>query len=430
MVKKLLKNNVTLLVQQMSGCKSATIGFYFTVGSRLEKQGEYGISHFTEHMLFKGTSTLTTHQIACTFDKMGAYINAFTEREDVCLYSTLPSSKQNLKTALSMMCAMASDCTFPQNEFEMERNVVLSEISAVLDDDEESAIDCLAASLWHDGDLGRTITGTAEDVLAITREQMAAWYVKYFVHGELTVAAAGCIDEDILISELEKLPMHQKPLNYPYECRFVKNNVWHPGLNLVKADFNRVQVFMMFPYKMPLDEKKYYTLSVFNSLAGDTMSSRLFESLREQSGLCYTVYSFFTIYEDEAFWGAYASCEKDKAVQVVQKLFEEIEKLKTSPILRQEIEDSIEHLCGEETLASQDSEYIMKRLERNHLMGFTNWESDDIIKTVASVRHEEIHSLVDELFDYSKRNVLVYGASLNSRQKKEILCLTKETQSK
>ncbi len=430
MVKKLLKNNVTLLVQQMKGCKSASIGFYFTVGSRLEKEGGYGISHFTEHMLFKGTSTLTTHQIACTFDRMGAYVNAFTEREDVCLYSTLPASNKNLKTALGMMCAMASDCTFPQNEFEMERNVVLSEISAVLDDDEESAIDCLAASLWHDGDLGRTITGTAEDVLAITREQMAVWYAKYFVHGELTVAAAGNIDEDILVSELEKLPMHQKPLNYPYECRFEKNNVWHPGVNLVKADFNRVQVFLMFPYKMPLDEKKYYTLSVFNSLAGDTMSSRLFESLREQSGLCYTVYSFFTIYEDEAFWGAYASCEKDKAVQVVQKLLDEIEKLKSSPIQLQEINDSIEHLCGEETLASQDSEYIMKRLERNHLMGFTNWESDAIIKKVASVTHEEIHSLVDELFDYSKRNVLVYGASLNSRQKKEILCLTKETRSK
>ena len=112
----------------------------------------------------------------------------------------------------------------------------------------------------------------------------------------------------------------------------------------------------------------------------------------------------------------------------MKKLLEEIEKLKSSPILEQEVADSIEHLCGEETLSSQDSEYIMKRLERNYLMGFTNWESGDIIKTVASVSQEEIQNLADELFDFSKRNVLVYGAALNSKQKKEILWLTKQIQ--
>lgn len=425
MFKKLLKNNVTLLVQEMEGCKTVTVGFYFSVGSRMEKKGEYGISHFTEHMLFKGTKDLTTHQIACTFDKMGAYVNAFTEREDVCLYSTLPYSEKNLRTAVGTMCAMASGCTFPNEEFERERNVVLSEISAVLDDDEESAIDCLASCLWKDGTLGRTITGSAEDVLLITREKMMSWYDKYFVHGELTVTAAGCVDTEILIDELEKLPVHQKPLYYPDECRFARDNTWHPGLNLVKAGFKRSQIFVMFPYKASLGEKEYYTLSVFNSLAGDTMSSRFFESLREQSGLCYTVYSFFTIYENEVFWGAYASCEREKTGQVLQKLLEEIKRLKEEGVQMQEINDSIEHLTGEETIASQDSEYIMKRLERNYLMGFSNWSSDDIIKEISSVTKDEIHSLINGLFDFSKQNVLVYGSSLKAKQKKEILCLVK-----
>ena len=174
--KTVLKNNIVLVSEYMPHSHNVALGFMFSVGSRYEKEGERGISHFCEHMLFKGTASRKRRKIVAAFDNVGGLVNAFTERDDVFMYSVLPSSNSNINTALEILCDMAQNCTFPPDEIEKERTVIQNEIYAVEDDIEESSIDCLADFIWHNQSLAQSITGSADDIESITREQLLDWY--------------------------------------------------------------------------------------------------------------------------------------------------------------------------------------------------------------------------------------------------------------
>ena len=217
--KTVLKNNVVLISEYMPHSHNAAIGFMFSVGSRHEKETERGISHFCEHMLFKGTSSRKRRDIVYAFDKMGGLVNAFTERDDVFMYSVLPSSPENISTAVEILCDMTQNCIFPADEIEKERAVIQNEISAVEDDIEESSIDQLADFIWHNQDLAQTITGSADDVASITREQLFDWYKKYIKNGPLTVFISGKFDFETIISMLEKLP-DRKILDCSFNAKF------------------------------------------------------------------------------------------------------------------------------------------------------------------------------------------------------------------
>ena len=323
--KQNLLNNITLITQQVVNSKVTTFGFYFSVGSRFENEGEHGISHFTEHMIFKGTKTKSNRDISLIFDRMGGIFNAFTERENVGVYCTVPSENlENYKTALETLCDLSSNCTFPPEEMEKERGVVQSEILAVLDDPDDSAMDEVASCVWPNQKLSLAITGTSDDVDSITREQMVDWYKKYFAEGELVVIVCGKIFEDILVETLQKLPQHKPSQEFFRHLHFSEKIFWNTENRILKAKFNQTQIFSLYPLSSSLSFEDYISLLIFNSAAGETMSSRLFSSLREKSGLCYSVGSFYTTYENAGLWCAYSVCEKTKAVEVYKKLSEEI----------------------------------------------------------------------------------------------------------
>ena len=219
--KTVFDNNVVLITESESSSRTAAIGFWFAAGSRYENKENRGISHLTEHLLFKGTEKLNTRETALTFDRMGGFVNAFTERENVCLYSVVPSLNGNFETACSCLFDMCENCTFPEDEFSKEKNVVKSEILSLDDDSDESALDELARSVWDDESLSRTIGGTVKEVDSLTLEKVRAFYDEYFVHGELVIVAAGKIDSALLKEKASALPHHrkvpdcQKPLDLP-----------------------------------------------------------------------------------------------------------------------------------------------------------------------------------------------------------------------
>lgn len=413
---QLLRNRVMLITEPVVQAKTAAIGFWFSVGSRYEKKGEYGITHFTEHMIFKGTSSLTSHDISSEFDKIGGYINAFTEREDVCVYCTVPSDssnyshQENIEKALSIMCDMAENSTFDKEEMEKERAVIQNEIVAVDDDAEEAALDEVAEAVWPKQSISRKIGGSVKDVEAITRKAICAWYEKWFAKGELVVCAAGRFNEKKIIELLEKLTLHLEPKKYPMEKHFGSGNVkWHSGPSSVTAKFKQGQYFVLYPFATPVSEKNYYTMSVFNAVAGDSMCSRLFESLREKSGLCYNVYSFFTFYENACAWCAYATSEKSKVKKVMNLLFDEISKLKSSYPTDDEIEIAKQHLVGEETISSENMEYRMKRLARNFQMGLSLFNTEEVSACIQKVTKQDIIHLIDVLLMEEHQAYLIYG---------------------
>ena len=417
--KQLLTNNVMLISEPIAQSSTVAIGFWFSIGSRSETKDCRGITHFTEHLIFKGTATKSTHDIACIFDRIGGYINAYTEKEAVCVYCVVPYSKENFRIALETLCDIAENATFPEEEVERERIVVENEITAVSDDPEESALDYVSSSIWPSQTISQTIAGSIKDVESLGREQIKSWYEKHFVGGELRVSVAGCFDGDVLVKILSSLQMHKKPVNYPEQKHYDEKPSWHSGFFYKRSPFNQTQVFALYPYHVPVTEKENYILSVFNAITGDTMSSRLFEALREKSGYCYNVYSFFSIYEDAVAWCAYASSDRKNGGKVLKLLEKELQNLMESPITDEEVEEAKLHLAGEETINSEDVEYCMKRNQRNYSMGFKLLTKEEAIKTIMAVTKDDIQNLVYNLVKNKDRAEVYYGKGLSFNEKRK-----------
>ena len=400
--KTVLKNNIVLVSEYMPHSHNVALGFMFSVGSRYEKEGERGISHFCEHMLFKGTASRKRRKIVAAFDNVGGLVNAFTERDDVFMYSVLPSSNSNINTALEILCDMAQNCTFPPDEIEKERTVIQNEIYAVEDDIEESSIDCLADFIWHNQSLAQSITGSADDIESITREQLLDWYVRYFRKGPLTVFISGNFNHDAVVSLLEKLPCrNNKTVEFKTD--------FYSGFQLKKSRFNQVQLYYMYPLKMPFDKKSYYTLMVLNALFGDSMTSRLFEHLRDDQGLCYSVYSFLSCYEDTAVWGATVSCDAKRTETILECLKNEFHSLCSDGFTDEEISLAKEHLCGEELMGCDDVEYVMKKLQRHYQMSLSLSDTNETVGAIRSIGKNDIIEFVRNNFTDNKPAVFVYG---------------------
>lgn len=419
MIKRIeLDNNIVLLLHNIPEAKVSSLGFWFAAGCRNEKKGEFGIAHFTEHMIFKGTESRTTHEIASSFDRIGGMVNAFTERENVCLFCTIPSSDRNVKIALDVLCDMSENAAFPMAEFEKEKSVVVNEIYAVLDDSEECGLDYLSQSVWAGSSFARNITGSVDDVNAISIDNLKDYYNNYFRKGELVVCAAGNFSEIDLVEKLSGLGLHQKVKNYPSEPHFVENPIFHTGIFEKKTSYNQSQIYQIFPMTVPFTEMEYYTFSVLNALSGDTMSSRLFESLREEKGLCYSVYSFLTYYEDLGAWISYVNADKKKTFEVCKELKNQYMKLLQFGITDDELDWAKEHLIGEEIIAGEDPEYLMKRLQRNFSLGFEPRETNENIECIRKVSKNDIMNMIEKLIKYDESALVIYGTKLSKKQKR------------
>lgn len=416
MIKRhLFKNNILLLTDEKKNSGTASVGFWFKAGSRYESDSQRGISHLTEHMLFKGTKERSVRDIAVLFDRTGGWANAFTEKENICIYCTVPALEDNVEKAVECFCDMTQNSVFAEEELEKEKDVVIREIIAVSEDAEETALDEASAFVWKDASLGKSISGTVEDVEKISRNDLLEWYKKYISEGELIVCAAGNIDEEKIISILEKMPEHRNQMENHFDAVSFQN-----GIDYVKAPFQQEQIFLLFPQNEKLTVEDYWALILFNAISGDTMSSRLFETLREKTGFCYTVYSFFTFYENAGTWCAYASTEKKNAFTVTELLVEELKKIIRNGITEEELELAKKHAAGEEILGSDDSESLMRRLYRNEEMHFPSMDTDATIKIITGITREKIETAARKLLDMQKAALVLHGPSVSSSVKKKI----------
>lgn len=419
--KQILQNNIVLITQKDFSSKVASVGFYFSIGSRYENKGEYGITHFTEHMLFKGTKTKSNKDISKIFDRMGGITNAWTERENVNIYYSVPVEvKDNFKIALETICDLSENCIFPEDEFEKERCVVQNEIYSVEDDPDDSSMDEIARRIWPFQNISRTITGSIEDVKNISREQMIAWYEKNIVHGELVVIATGNIDEKVLLEYLGNLKQKKVSLQFYKNAHFPKKAQWQKGSFLVKSKFNQEQVFAIFPLDWQLSYKDYLSLIIFDTITGDSMSSRLFLELRERLGLCYSVGSFFTTYENAGLWSAYLVCEKKNAVCACKVLTSELYKLSNEEITQEELDIAIERIVGLEIMNDTNSVFLMRRLWNFYSLGFDLMTTEEFIKSIRMITKDDIISFARNLIDFTRKNMIVYGQKISIFERKKI----------
>ncbi len=415
-----LSNNIVLIAEPIATVKTVAIGFWFSAGSRYEKKDERGIAHFTEHIIFKGTKTRSAYDIACAFDRIGGNLNAFTEREQICLQCVVPCNYAEY--ALSILCDMTENALIDEHDVERERLVIENEIISALDDPEEAAMDAVMEAVWPDSSVSWNICGTVESVRKIDASRLRAWYAKFISGGELAVCIAGNFDAQSVTSVLERCSAKRKNTQSGFtdknrSAAFGPLPVWKPGFHYVNAEFQQEQVMVLFPFRSIPDEDAYYAWAVLNALTGDTMSSRLFQNLRESKGYCYNVYSFFSVCTDCGFWCAYASVPKSKAASACKEISRQIRRIVEKGVSDDEIEAAREHLCGEEIILSEDIENRMKRLFRNFSYGFAQNDWEKTVERLRSVDKEALSKAVSSLFDGSSAAFVIYGPKLTAKQR-------------
>ena len=413
-LQQILQNKAVLITEPIASSKTVAIGFWFSVGSRYESEGNQGITHFVEHMLFKGTSNRSAFQIACEFDKIGGYINAFTEREQMCVYCVVPCFYAT--KALSIISEMIYDSTFLSTEVEKERTVIQSEIISSLDDPEEVAMDAVFSSIWKNNPIALNISGSVSDVESITRENLFDWYNRFVKSGPLEITIAGNFNQEEVFNCINEFPIRENfEQNFPLQIP-----TWNSGLDFISADFQQEQFFLLYKLDSKIDLKQNLTLSVLNAIIGDTMSSRLFQSLRENSGFCYNVYSFINLFQDCGFWCFYATSSKENCLNVAKNLIQIVDEFFENEISNEEINYAKQHLCGEEIMAGEDMEQRMKQMARCWFSGFNQNSSEDILKFINEIQLDDLYDILKMIKDNLEKALVIYGPKVKSVNKKNI----------
>jgi predicted Zn-dependent peptidase len=393
-----------LLLEPVDRTDTLSIGFWYLHGSRDEGEGERGLSHFLEHMLFKGTASRTALQIAQEIDRVGGIINAFTEKEVTCIYVVIP--REHIRLAFSVLSDMASSSSLDSGEMEKEKAVVVNEILSIDDSPEEKGHERFLRRMWGDHPLARKITGEVAEVEAINRERLDDFYRRRLVASNTIVAVAGNFDpaEARALAQAAfsasageaSLPARTPP---PFG-RFTE----------FSADrFTQVQIYAGTCYPLDHDIGHYYTSLVFSTAFGESMSSRLFQRLREERGLCYTVYSFRTFHSDTGQLTLYANATPKLAKKLLAALDGELARLRREPLSAAEIADAKSHLIGSMILSREDMESRMKRLVRQFTMIGRVLDFDESVAMIEGVKPGDAESFVATFVRREAFSLLAYG---------------------
>ena len=405
-----LANGATLLLEPVDRTDTLCIGFWFLHGSRDESSGERGYSHFLEHMLFKGTDRRSAFAIAQEIDRVGGIINAFTEKEFTCVYAII--AKEHLRLAFDVLSDMTTGSLIEAAEMEKEKTVVVNEIRSVDDSPEEKGHDRYLQEMCGDHPISRKITGEVEEVQRISQPDLVRFYRQRLVPQNTIFAVAGNFSPDEVRALAEAVFARAGSPSLPQQRT---TPAWKRKVSVVPDRFNQVQVYAGTCYALDHELSHYYTSLVFSTAFGESMSCRLFQKLREQLGLCYTVYSFRTFFSDIGMWTIYASATPQQVRALLEALDAELARLLREPLSRQEIDDAKSHLAGGMILSQEDMESRMKRLVRQFVTMGRVLEFDESLAALRAVADEDIAQFARQCLRRDAFSLLAYGTKgLNS----------------
>jgi len=391
--KTVLKNGLRVLTEEIPGFPTLALGIWIDVGSRDETLQEAGLTHFIEHMLFKGTTRRSALDIAKEMDRLGGFSNAFTSRENTCLHAkVLP---EHLHQVLDLLADIFLHSRFAPEDVEREKKIVLQEIKMVEDSPEELVHDLFARFIWRDHPLGRPILGSWETVSGFTPHGVKAYFQKLYIGPRIVIAAAGNIAHknlvDLASHYFGTVPSRGEDRPRQSPCPYF-------GLKVYPRDLEQVHFVLGVPTPGATAEERYAAL-LLNTLLGGNMSSRLFQEIREKRGLAYAVYSYLSLYRDIGVLGIYAAVEREKLSETLDVLHTEIKHLKQGLIKREEFDAALDHLKAALVLSSDNADARMSRLARNELT-FSRYVSyAETLKRLETLRLEDIRSLAERLFD-------------------------------
>lgn len=406
--KETYPNGIRLLTEEVPHVRSVSLGIWVRVGSRDETPDLSGISHFMEHMFFKGTSRRTARDIAEALESVGGQLNAFTTKEYTCFYSR--ALDEHLDLALDVLSDMFFNSLFDPKDIETERKVVLEEIKMYEDSPDEIIHDLFARTLWQGHPLGRPILGNVDAINDINREKLLEYHNQKYSPGNIVISAAGRISHNELAEKIHPIfgdwGRSSQPADYKAPVSQLRAVASH------KKETEQVQICLGVPGLMQSDER-VYELYVLNNILGGGVSSRLFQEIREQRGLAYSVYSYHSAYRDSGLFSIYAGTSPKNRDEVIKLVLDELNHIKREGIREEELKKSREQIKGSIYLGLESVSNRMTRLGKSEIYHDRVIDPDEIIDKIGRVTVDKVKDLADQLFQPEKFVLTTIGPGQN-----------------
>jgi predicted Zn-dependent peptidase len=389
-------SGLRVVTERMPGVRSAAIGFWVLAGSRDERPAISGSSHFLEHLLFKGTRHRSALDIAQAFDAVGGDVNAFTAKEYTCYHARVLD--RDLEMAVDHLADMVQHSVLRAADLDAERQVILEEIHMHDDSPEDIVHDLFTETLWPEHPLGRPILGTVDTIRAATRASVKRFYDRHYVPGHLVVAAAGNLRHDDLLHLLGERMETGKPLadGRPGSWSLRSGSVLEPkpsGAHIVRKKKTEQAHICLGTNGLPRNDPERFAFMIANGALGGGMSSRLFQEIREQRGLAYSVYSYHAQYAEVGMFNAYAGTTPARAAEVIGLMRAQIEDLRDGGLTEEEFERAKGHVKGSMVLALEDPGGRMSRLGKSEIANGEILTVDQILRRVEGVTLEDAQSV-------------------------------------
>jgi len=408
--KETLDNGLILLSERMPKIRSVALGVWLRKGSRHEMPDENGISHFIEHLLFKGTETRTAQDIALTIDSVGGQMDAFTTKEFTCFYFKVLDEHADI--AVDLLSDIVRHPRFIAEEIEKERKVIYEEIKMVDDTPDELLYDIFSASYYRGHPLGRPIQGTIDSVSKMSQEQLIRYFRDSYRPGNLLITAAGNLDDERLSGAIRKAfgPLSGGGINAVPSESASRNRL----VIREKKELGQLHLCLGVP-GLPLPDKRRYSAYLLNVVLGGTMSSRLFQLIREERGLAYSVYSTINSYLDTGNLLVGAATSPESGREVVELILQELKRLKDEPVEDQELKIAKEHLKGSLMLSLESSSSRMSNLARQEVYFGRQFTLNEVLEGIEAVTRDEMLQLARDLFNPAGCTLAVLGKTAGLR---------------
>ncbi|KGX88396.1 M16 family metallopeptidase [Pontibacillus litoralis] len=393
-------NGVRVVMEEMPNVRSVTIGVWVLTGSRNEKAQNNGISHFIEHMFFKGTTTRSAKQIAESFDSIGGQVNAFTSKEYTCYYAKVLDTYAS--KALDVLADMFFDSAFDPEEIEREKKVVLEEIKMCEDAPDDIVHDVLAEASYGSHPLGFPILGTEETVNSFTQEVLTDYIDRHYIPENVVVSVAGNIDESFFKQVDAKFGYYTSE----YQPSVMEKPVFHA--EQLQRFKDTEQAHLCIGYEgLPVLHEGIYSLVVLNNVLGGSMSSRLFQEVREQKGLAYSIFSFHSSHLDNGMLTIYGGTGKDQLPLLQDTIEHTVQQMRKNGLTDKELKNSKEQLKGNMMLGLESTNSRMSRNGRNELLIKRHRSLDEIISHIDAVTHETVLDVFNHVFNHGQSSAII-----------------------
>ncbi|PAB61217.1 M16 family metallopeptidase [Anaeromicrobium sediminis] len=401
-----LSNGTRIIMEKIPHVKSISLGIWVNVGSVDETAENNGITHFIEHMLFKGTKNRSAKDIAAAIDDIGGQINAFTGKECTCYYAKVLDSHINI--AVDVLSDMVFNSSLDEKDIEKEKNVVLEEISMYEDSPEENAHDLLFKTIYQEDSLGYPILGTRDIISNLTRDKLIEYMEKFYVPENMVISVAGNFDEKYLIDMLEEKIVGTGKKENIHLIKSKNKANFNKEIGVKYKDIEQLHLCIGLE-SFSMGSENVYPLLVMNTIFGGSMSSRLFQNIREDKGLAYSVFSYPTSYRNSGIFTIYAGINPKQLERVCSSIKEEINLIKNKGLRKEELLKAKEQLKGNYILGLEGTSSRMMGIGKSELLLNRVYTQKEVLDKIDNIEMDHIKKVIDKIFSKDNMSVSLVG---------------------